>query len=145
VLDENLIGYWSDEPLYQGAMEAADIAFRLDGTGWTDWSRDGGAFHVFRFSWHTSVGHQLTLALDRELSGTWELRDHTTRYQVQSQTGRDEQIVLAYQIRTGEDALKTPAKLLQFDKPISLGTIGDRFAFKRALGEDEQDLTTRSP
>jgi len=144
-LDESLIGYWSDESLYQGAMEAADIAFRSDGTGWTDWSRDGGPFHVYRFSWHTSAGHQLTLALDRELSGTWELQNHTTRYRVESQTGCDEQIMLTYEIRPGQDALKAPAKLLQFDKPISLGTIGDRFAFKHELGEDEQDPTTRRP
>jgi hypothetical protein len=33
MLDERLVGYWSDEDLYQGAMEAADIAFRPDGTG----------------------------------------------------------------------------------------------------------------
>ena len=35
VLDERLVGYWPDEDLYQGSMEAADIAFRGDGTGWT--------------------------------------------------------------------------------------------------------------
>ena len=35
VLDERLVGYWQDEDLYQGSMEAADIAFRGDGTGWT--------------------------------------------------------------------------------------------------------------
>jgi hypothetical protein len=55
VLDERLVGYWSDEDLYQGAMEAADIAFRADGTGWTYWSRDGGTFYVVRFSWHTGA------------------------------------------------------------------------------------------
>jgi hypothetical protein len=41
--------------------------------------------------------------------------------------------------------LQSVSKLLQFDKPVSLGAIGDRFAFKRELGEDEQDPTTRSP
>jgi hypothetical protein len=31
--------------------------------------------------------------------------------------------------------------VLQFDQPISLGTIGKRFAFKRELAEHEQDPT----
>jgi len=35
VLEPRLVGYRSDEALYQGAMEAADIAFRPDGIGWT--------------------------------------------------------------------------------------------------------------
>ena len=35
VLDARLVGYWSDETSHQGVMEAADIAFRTNGTGWT--------------------------------------------------------------------------------------------------------------
>jgi len=49
VLDDRLTGYWSDDDLYLGAMEAAEVAFRTDGTGWTYWSRAGGAFEVRRF------------------------------------------------------------------------------------------------
>jgi hypothetical protein len=79
VLDERLVGYWSDQDLYQGAMEAAEIAFRPDGTGWTYWSRAGGAFSVYRFTWHTTEGRQLSLALHHELSGTWDLKSHTTQ------------------------------------------------------------------
>ncbi|HCU91858.1 MAG TPA: hypothetical protein DHU96_03625 [Actinobacteria bacterium] len=78
VLDERLVGYWSDQDLYRGAMEAADIAFRPDGTGWTYWSRDAGTFFAYRFTWHTTEGHRLALALHHELSGTWDLKDHTT-------------------------------------------------------------------
>ena len=63
VLDERLVGYWSDQDLYRGAMEAADIAFRPDGTGWTYWSRDAGTFFAYRFTWHTTEGHRLALAL----------------------------------------------------------------------------------
>jgi len=32
MLDPRLVGYWSDQYLYQGAMEAADIAFSADGS-----------------------------------------------------------------------------------------------------------------
>jgi hypothetical protein len=32
VLDPDLLGYWSDDAIYLGAMEAADIAFRADGS-----------------------------------------------------------------------------------------------------------------
>jgi hypothetical protein len=150
VLDARLVGYWSDEPLYQGAMEAADIAFRADGTGWTYWSRDAGTFFVYRFRWHTTAGRRLTLNLHQELSGTWDLAGRTpqhrvTRHRVTSQATCDRQIVLAYNIRAGQDLLGRPATLLDVDQPISLGTIGDRFAFERELAENEQDPTTRSP
>lgn len=145
VLDPRLVGYWSDEALYQGAMEAADIAFRPDGTGWTYWSRDGGTFDVYRFRWHTTAGHHLTLDLHQYLFGTRDLAGHTTRHHVRSQASPGKQLVLTYQITTGQDSLKRSATLLELDQPISLGTVGDRFAFKRELREDEQDPTTRSP
>jgi hypothetical protein len=145
VLDPRLVGYWSDEALYQGAMEAADIAFRPDGIGWTYWSRDGGTFSVDRFTWHTAAGHRLTLDLHEHLFGTWDLAGHTTRHHVDSRSPRDKQLILAYQITEGQDSFRRPATLLEFDQPISLGTIGDRFAFKRELAEDEQDPTTRRP
>jgi hypothetical protein len=67
MMDDKLIGYWSDEPLYQGFMEAA-----------------------------------------------------------------------------GQNVLHKPATVLQLDQPISLGTVGDRFSFKRELGDQEQDPTTNS-
>ena len=86
--DARLVGYWSDEPLYQGAMEAADIAFRADGTGWTYWSRSGGTFFVRRFTWHTTAGRQLTLDLHRELSGTWDRQGHATTHRVTRQAGQ---------------------------------------------------------
>jgi len=142
VLDTRLVGYWSDEALYQGAMEAADIAFRPDGTGWTYWSRFGGAFFVLRFSWHTTDGRSLTLDLDQELSGTWDLHRHTIRHHVDSQATCGKQLVLAYTITAGQDTLKRPATLLELDQRISLGTIGDRFAFKRGLAQDEHDPAT---
>jgi hypothetical protein len=132
-----LVGYWSDEPLYQGAMEAADIAFRADGTGWTYWSRSGGTFFVRRFTWHTTAGRQLTLDLHWELSGTWDLQGHTATYRVTRQAACGRRIVLAYQIHAGQDILGRPATLLEVHQPISLGTIGDRFALSRELAKDE--------
>lgn len=145
MLDERLAGYWSDEDLYQGAMEAADIAFRPDGTGWTYWSRDGGTFLVYRFTWHTTEDHRLTLTLHQQLSGTWDLAGHATRHRVTSQAASGQQIALTYQITRGQNALRKPATLLKLDQEISAGTIGDRFAFKRELADTEHDPTTRSP
>src|SRR5262245_43327205 len=109
-------------------MEAADIAFRPDGTGWTYWSRVGGAFEVHRFRWRTTAGHQLTLDLRRQLSGTWHLARGTIRHRVTSQAACGERIVLAYQIRAGQDVLGRPATLLEAGQPINPGTVGDRFA-----------------
>jgi hypothetical protein len=141
VLDAILMGYWSDEALYQGAMEAASIAFRSDGTGWTYWSRSGGTFSVHRFGWHTTTtaGRQLTLDLHEELYGSWQLADGTTQHQVTSQAARGERIVLAYQIRPGHDVLGRPATLLETGQPVSPGTIGDRFVRTRDLAHDEHD------
>ncbi|MDQ2810440.1 MAG: hypothetical protein M3Z75_00790 [Actinomycetota bacterium] len=68
MLDERLIGYWSDKHVYMGIMEAADIAFRSDGTGWTFWTRDGGSFSVTRFDWHTDAS-RLTLNMQEHLYG----------------------------------------------------------------------------
>lgn len=145
MLDPRLVGYWSDRDLYQGAMEAADIAFRPDGTGWTYWSRDGGGFSVDRFSWHTTAGRHLILDLHEHLSGTWELAGHATRYHVRRQSPSGTQLLLAYQVIAGQDSLKRPVTLLELDQRISVGTIGNRFAFHRELTQDEQDPTTRKP
>jgi hypothetical protein len=128
VRDARLVGYWSDEALYQGAMEAASIAFRPDGTGWTYWSRVGGTFSVHRFGWHTTADQQLTLDLREQLSGSWHVAGHTTQHHVTSQAARGKRIVLGYRIRAGHDVLGRPATLLEADQPISPGTIGDRFA-----------------
>lgn len=143
VLDARLAGYWSDEELYLGAMEAADIAFRPDGTGWTYWSRDGGAFYILRFRWQTTGGQQLTLGLHQELSGTWDLAGRATRHHVTSQAGCARQIAVGYQIAAGQNAFRKPATLLRLDQPIRVGTIGDRFARKRDLARHEQDPATR--
>jgi hypothetical protein len=141
VLDHRLTGYWSDEPLYLGAMEAAEIAFRGDGIGWTYWSRFGGAFEVLRFSWRTAEGRRLTIDLHKLLSGTWDLAGHAVRHHISDQTRRDEQIVLTYDLTTGQNVLGEPATLLTVNRPIVIGTIGERFAFRRELAQTEEDPT----
>jgi hypothetical protein len=145
VLDERLVGYWSDEDLYQGDMEAADIVFRRDGTGWTYWSKIGGPFVVYRFTWHIAADGRLSLALNQQLAGTWNLQGETIHHRVTSTAASDRMVLLIYEIRAGQDVLGRPATLLNVDHPIRLGTVGDRFALKRELLEDEQDPTTRNP
>ena len=140
MLDPRLVGYWSDQDLYQGAMEAADIAFRADGTGWTYWSRDGGSFYVLRFSWHTAHG-QLTLHLREHLFGMVVPEGSGFRHRVDSQDAWDQQLVLAYEVAAGQNLFRKPAMLLELDQPISLGTIDTRFALQRELAEDEHDPT----
>jgi hypothetical protein len=142
VLDDRLTGYWSDDDLYQGAMEAADIAFRADGTGWTYWSRDGGGFEVLRFDWQTTADRQLAIDLHKLLSGTWHLTGRRVHHHVRDQTPQDEQIVLTYQVTEGHNVFRQPARLLLLNRPIVVATIGDRFAFKRELAQTDQDPTT---
>jgi hypothetical protein len=142
MLDARLVGYWSDENLYQGVMEVADIAFRPDGNGWAYWSRDGGGFFILRFSWDTAEDGQLAVDLREQLSGSWDLSGRTIRHRVTSQVACDAKIALRYEVRAGQDVFGRPATLLEADQRISRGTIGDRFAFKRGLAGDEQDPTT---
>jgi hypothetical protein len=141
VLDDRLTGYWSDDDVYQGAMEAADIAFRGDGTGWTYWSRDGGAFEVLRFGWQTTAGLQLTIDLHELLWGTWDLSGLAVHHRIRDCTRRDEQVVLTYEVTTGHTVFRESATLLVLSRPIVIGTIGDRFAFKRELAQTDQDPT----
>ena len=86
--DARLVGYWSDEPLYQGRHGGRRHRVPRRRDGWTYWSRSGGTFFVRRFTWHTTAGRQLTLDLHRELSGTWDLQGHTTTHRVTRQAGQ---------------------------------------------------------
>ena len=139
VLDSRLAGYWSDERLYLGSMEAGDVAFRSDGKGWAYWSRDGGTFFVLRFLWETPGHRRLTLELRERLSGHWDLKGGAVRHQVTSQAACDTKIVTTYEIHAGQDVFGESATLLEIDQPISLGTIGERFALKRDLAAGERD------
>ena len=123
-------------------MKVTDVAFRRDGTGWTYWSRDGGGFEVFRFSWHTAADHQLTIDLQELLSGVWSLAEHVIQHHVRSKTRWDKQIVVAYEVTPGQNVFRKPATLLRLNRPINVATIGDQFAFKRQLAETDHDPTT---
>ena len=135
MLDGRLVGYWSDRDLYQGAMESAELAFRADGTGWTYWSRSGGPFQVMH--WDTTASGQHTLGLREKLSGRWHLDGRAVRHRVDRQGPSRQRIVLAYAISPGQDLYRRPAMLLQFDRGVMMGTIGDRFARLRDLTEAE--------
>jgi hypothetical protein len=139
VLDERLVGYWSDKNLYPGDMEAADIAFRADGTGWAYWYSAATTFEILRFSWQSTATHQVTLNLLEELSGTWNLDRGTITHRTNSQIPCQEQVSLAYQITAGHDAASKAATLLEFDEPVVQGVIGNRFALERQLGDNEDD------
>jgi len=143
VPDARLVGYWTDKNLYLGGMEASDIAFRADGTGWVYWYNAAGGFEVLRFSWQ-AAGQDLTVSLHEVVSGTWSLDGGAVTHRANSQVGSDEQIALAYEITAGRDAIGKPATLLEFDKPVILGVTANRFALERELALDEQD-PARSP
>ncbi len=140
--DQQLVGYWSDQPLYQGAMEGADVAFRADGTGWMYWSRSGGPFEVVRFGWHTRTDRQLAIGLRQQLSGTWHLVGQAVRHRVLDQAALTESIAVTYDISAGQDAIREPATVLTLSQRLRLGTIGDRFAYQRALAPGENDPAT---
>jgi hypothetical protein len=137
MLDTRLVGYWSDKHLYLGGMAAADIAFCADGTGWTNWSNVAGAFEVLRFRWRQTSGSSLTLRLREYVSGTWSLDGDTTTHQPGEHSARDEQIVLGYEITAGHTVIGDPVEVLEFDRHIIRGVLGNRFAFERELTAHE--------
>jgi len=142
VLDPDLLGYWSDDAIYLGAMEAADIAFRADGSGWTYRSRDGGGFSVHRFGWHTRHG-QVAIRLRRALSGTWTLRGSTVHHRVTGDDACDVRLTTSYTVAVGQDVFGNPATLLEFGRDVIPGTVGDRFARKSPQADAGEDPLTR--
>lgn len=138
MLETGLVGYWSDKHLYPGDMEATDIAFCADGTGWTDWTNAAQAFEIMRFRWQAS-GSTLVLHLHEYVSGTWNLDGGTAPRQQRDRHALDEQIPLGYEITEGQNAVGGPATVLQFDRHVILGVSSNRFAFERELADGERD------
>jgi hypothetical protein len=110
-------------------MESAAIVFRPDGSGWIYWARVG-VFSVHRFGWQTTSDLQLHLRLLHHLWGTWTVQEHEIAHHVDSHHTTDTKLVLTYAINSGHDVLGDPATLLQLDRPVIPGTVGDRFALK---------------
>jgi hypothetical protein len=142
VFDAHLEGVWSDGPLYQGSMESAAMVFRPDGSGWTYWARIGGVFSVHRFGWRTDSHRQLHVRLRHHLSGTWAVHDDEIRHHVDSQHTRDTHVVLTYTINPGQDISGNPATVLDLDRPVIPGTLGDRFALKHSHTRVEDPTIT---
>jgi hypothetical protein len=144
MLDRRLVGYWSDKHLYVGGMEGADIAFRADGTGWTYWSNAAGGFEILRFLWRQTSRSALTLRVREYAGGTWSLNRGTVTHQLRKQRADDQQIALGYEITAGQNAVGDPATVLQFDKDVIRGSVGNRFALDRTLAASEHDPAYRS-
>jgi hypothetical protein len=70
------------------------------------------------------------LRVHRHLSGTWTVRDGHVAHRVDREQRCDVALSLAYTISTGRDVLGDPVNLLELDRPVSVGVIGERFAFK---------------
>ena len=112
MLDRRLVGYWSDKDMYMAGMEAADIAFRADGTGWTYWSNAAGGFEILRFVWQQASRSALTLRVREYAGGTWSLDRGTVTHQLRSQHADDRKIALGYEISAGQKVYGDPATVL---------------------------------
>jgi hypothetical protein len=141
VQDPRLPGYWSDRYLYQGSMEAADLAFGADGTGWQYWSNFGGAFELLLFRWRLGPESVLGLHLFEYAGGDWA-RDRAQgrrTYQLRERHGGDDRIDVAYEIKAGRDVNGRPVTLLEFERDVRSGLMGGRFARQRDLAPDERN------
>ncbi len=140
--DARLPGYWSDQDLYMGSMEAVDIAFVADGTGWRYWSNFGGAFNLLLFRWRLRPESVLRLHLFEYADGDWHLdrAQGLTTHQVTERGAWDERLDVAYDIKSGRDILGRPATLLEFEGvDARSGLMGDRFGRQRDLAPDERN------
>jgi hypothetical protein len=129
MVDARLLGKWSDKNLYLGSMEAAEIAFSAEGTGWIRSSNAGGGFELTRFRWRDASGRNLTLDLYENESGTWRMVDGRPPHRAKEQL-EDERIAVAYQITAGQDVVGNPATILEFDQPLIRGVVDNRFALQ---------------
>ncbi|KAA2260446.1 hypothetical protein F0L68_20130 [Solihabitans fulvus] len=138
MVDSNLLGYWSSLPLDGGgSMETDDIAFRADGTGWTEWSRLGGPFLVTRFRWRTTDVGRLEIRTQLRLSGSWRIDGPAVAYEVAERETDETLLRLAYAIGPAEGAYGAEVTLLEFDEPIARGTIGSQYALtERDIGAE---------
>ena len=69
----------------------------------------------------------------------WEVAPDTSIWAARLRMGRVGVLVMAYEIRAGQDVVGRSATLFGGGQRISQGAIGDRFARKRELVEGEQD------
>src|SRR5215469_717126 len=122
--DDRLVGTWSDRGLYLGAMEVGDITFRPDGTDRTYWSTVGGTFDVLRFDWLTSSRGRVDILLRRSLFGRWSERGSETQCKVESDRPDNRIWTVNYTISSGQDVLGCRVTLLEFDRGLSIGTLG---------------------
>src|SRR5215467_720382 len=141
VPDDRLVSTWSDKTLYMGSMEVGEITCRPDGSGWTYWSSDGGSFDVLRFAWLSSSRGHVDIQVRRSLFGWWTAGGSETRYQVESDRPDDAVWAVKYTISSGRDVLGNKVSLLEFDRDLSIGTLGRRFARKSTASADDPTLT----
>ncbi|MEU7524121.1 hypothetical protein AB0A74_00125 [Saccharothrix sp. NPDC042600] len=120
MLDESLIGHWTDRDLYPHDPEYSELVFRADGTGWTYWCSWSTAFTVERFRWRQAAPGVVEVRLVAQLSGTWSTVDGQTRHEVQDRQTLDTTLSRTY--RTTGDPLA-----LELDGPIETTLGGTRF------------------
>jgi hypothetical protein len=128
VMDEHLVGLWSDRMLFPSDVESAELAFRADGTGWLYWSSWSGAFTVLRYTWAITAPGTLALKFHRTVEGTWTIDDGVTRHDVDSEAAKDSLVEVGYLIAPAEDPMGNPVNLLSLDRPLDDHLAGARFA-----------------
>lgn len=130
VTDARLIGRWSDDRLYLGAMETTDLIFMADGAGWSVWSNALGCEQIL-YSW-SATDDQLVIATQRYV----RLEGGGSRLAVVSDKDWDKTIETGFVIRAGHDVVGVAVTLLELDQRVSFG---DRFALARRELQPEDD------
>src|SRR5829696_3533148 len=112
-------------------------------SGWIYWARDGGVFTVDRFVWHTTGRRRLELRIHRSLSGIWTVREGHVYHSVDEQSRCNDALSFTYTVGVGRDAIGGQVTVLELDRPVSVGVIGERFAFEHGGVRGEDDPTRR--
>jgi hypothetical protein len=122
VAGQDLVGSWDDHELYQGSMEANDLRFNADGTGWARWQNALASSTRF-FHWVLLAEGRLAIHTDRLVQDPAPGRTLTPE-----DLGQPD--LIDYTIEPGHNVFSQPRDILRLSRKLALG---DRFA--RVPGE----------
>jgi ADP-ribosyl-[dinitrogen reductase] hydrolase len=106
----SLLGLWSTDSLYQGAMEADRVAFLADGNGWFEHA-NALASEVERFRWKQPTDGRIRIAFTRYL-----FLEHGKPVEAKDHWESEPQLMTA-RVGRGTDVLDGEATVLTLDAP----------------------------
>ncbi|MFT7873406.1 MULTISPECIES: hypothetical protein [Amycolatopsis] len=108
-----LVGYWSEQEVYPGSPEYADLGFRADGSGWMYWASWSKEFLVHRFRWHVPAPGVLAVRLHLTVGGEWSVDEGHVTHHVEYREDADSVVEVGWVIEPSSELIldRPPASL----------------------------------